>query len=147
MDSTDERREKRRSPIPYIILTAVVLAGGYGAFYFWGAKYLATGSSIGVEGAKFGAGKNNQDCLKEAVQRYQSKDPALQKSIEGGFVIGCLNASVRVKDFCKDIPPVNLLNQSPARNWQMAQCQKYGLEGEACTDIFAQVQNYCMFHN
>jgi len=127
----------------YLLLSLIFLFLVGGSFVFVGARFFITATRNQIEGVKYGEGKTEQNCVDEGLRRHvPSIDPTMQVA-RAGFVAGCLISSKPTEKFCKDVPAVNILDQSPIIGWAQTRCSEEGFSDGGCHQIFLQVTNYC----
>ena len=127
----------------------VLCSGVVGIGIYWfstSGKQMMEQMSQGVkqsagEGATFGAGKEDNACLKEALSRIQKDESIATTVTVNMFLAGCLGKSNRTPDFCKDVPASREFAKST--QWSVQKCKELGTTTPACGHLMGVVQAHC----
>ena len=127
----------------------VLCSGVVGVGIYWfstSGKQMMEQMSQGVkqsagEGATFGAGKEDNACLKEALSRIQKDESIATTVTVNMFLAGCLGKSKRTPDFCNGVPGRGEFTKTAA--WATQKCKELGVTGQACGQLMGIVQAHC----
>ena len=121
-------------------IVAVALIGWYVKSH--GSDWMAQGKAIRAEGATFGRGTTESQCLTEAMSRYRAKRGMMSGIRQRIWLQGCLEASSFEPDFCSGVPAEEQFGATV--RWRVSRCQDLGLQGDStCPNILAEMQRYC----
>jgi hypothetical protein len=129
-----------------IVAAAVfVAAGGTALAYqiWWQTKGTEVVATLG-DGTRFGAGKDLQACVTEAVLRVKRSSSRIgfTDQIKNElFLEECLKVAAPVSGFCAGVPSKSDAATSAA--WREQMGGKYGLEGTLRQGLVTEIQAFC----
>jgi hypothetical protein len=105
------------------------------------AQYLEVGGNAMVAGAEFGRGTDHDGCLGKALSHYK-RDSSFGGTLNAkAFLGGCLETSRSTEGFCHGVPRSERILQSA--RWRVEHCNQAGLEGQGCSNLFGQLEEFC----
>jgi hypothetical protein len=127
------------------VLAALLLATA-GAGFFWVRSQLpqlrATGEEAIAEGRSFAEGRNQSNCLGEALRRADRCDAMMCEVKNRVFLDGCLGKAERVANLCVGVPPPDEIMQSV--RWALGLCQGNDQEAnQRCSRLLQTLQRFC----
>ena len=124
----------------FTVLVVAVVSGGY---WWWQQNrdaVMAEARSAGAEGTRFAVGKNQQDCVDEAVTRVKGAGVITGLKAEV-FLVACLGAAQPVAAFCDGVPkPEELLKSI---SWNAQQTLDYRLSSSEGPFVVKPIQHFC----
>ena len=134
-----------RKTLLIVAAAVLVAAGGTAlAYHIWwqtkGAEVVAT---LG-DGTRFGAGRDLQACVTEAVLRVKRSSSRIgfTDQIKNElFLEECLKVAAPVSGFCVGVPSKSDAATSAA--WREHMGDRYGLEGTLRQGLVTEIQAFC----
>ncbi|MGB8508792.1 MAG: hypothetical protein WCD76_10325 [Pyrinomonadaceae bacterium] len=129
------------------VLVLVLCAAGVVGFgvYMWrqhGPQLIESSKRTMDEGGEYGGTTDNQGCVNEAVARHRKSEGFGDLIKTNLFLSACLDTSRPTPAFCDEVP--KRMEFIKGAQWQMEQCQHYGLSTEKqCGQLFQRVQQFC----
>jgi len=103
---------------------------------------VAKGKVIHSEGATFGRGTSESQCVATAMDRYRNDRGVVGGIKQRVWLSGCLETSTVETNFCDGVPAQDAIAGTVA--WRVARCSDLGFAGDStCPNILAEVQTYC----
>lgn len=94
------------------------------------------------QGAEFGAGTDQEGCLKEALRRDETTDGLGSEAFNHFFLKACLEASAPTPGFCDLVPAPTAVKSSVA--WRVLICHEHGRPaGGSCDRLLEGLQDFC----
>lgn len=130
-----------------VVLAGIVLllAGGTAVAItiWWQTRGAAVVASLG-DGTRFGARRDQQACVTEAVLRVKRSSGSIGFTDEVRnelFLDECLRAAAPTAGFCNDVPSDSDLEATTA--WRDRMSERYGLEGTLRRGLVIEIQSFC----
>lgn len=134
------------SKILLIVAGAIlVIAGGTTLAYqiWWQTKGAEVVAALG-DGTRFGAGKDLQACVTEAVLRVKRSNSVIGFTDQVKnelFLEECLKVAQPVTGFCVGVPPQS--DTATSAGWREQMGDRYGLEGTLRQGLVTEIQAFC----
>lgn len=133
--------------IAVVVVLRIILAGaGLGYFYYTNNLNHNPEWAKGVE---FGPATDQQGCVDESLRRIREYPEStfsekIEKVYIPSFTSGCFSTCKPSKDFCDGVPRMKEVMDS--LQYVVRQCERAGLGGGKCHNVFRRVIKECKYH-
>ena len=133
-----------------VIAILVLILIGFGvAGYFYVKQHKQEWSQATEaatrEGEAFAQGKNESQCVDEAVSRIAKCGPLPCELVTREFMNSCLQKAARSPEVCNGVPSDS--NIIATAKWAVEECGRRGQPGsQTCTRLLQDLSEYCTPH-
>lgn len=96
------------------------------------------------EGLEYGRNHNQQECLDEALQEFDTQCTGFSCTVRyGKFLNACLETAAVSDTFCDNVPAYQEEKTEDEKIWARETCWNQDIRGEGCRVLLRQQQYFC----